>query len=55
MYSDRLAWVNSIDPYQMLHSAASDMGLHCNSSSKFLDTKIGSQMDLNFRTSMVMS
>ena len=27
-YLDRQAWSNSVDPDQMLHSAASDLGLH---------------------------
>ena len=28
-YWDRNAWENNVDPDQMLHSAASDLGLHC--------------------------
>ena len=28
-YWNRQAWANSVDPDQMPHSAASDLGLHC--------------------------
>ena len=27
-YWDRKAWANSVDPYQMLQNAASELGLH---------------------------
>ena len=47
MYSDRQAWVNSVDPDLMLQNAESDQDLHCLTIIKqFLDTTTGSKLDL---------
>ena len=45
-YWDRWTFVNGVDPDQMLHSAASDQGLHCwPYIANNLDTSTGSRMD----------
>ena len=46
MYSDRLAWANSIDPDQMPKNVASDQGLYCLPHIQhFLNTYTGSKIE----------
>ena len=48
-YSDRYAWANSVDLYQMLQNVMSDQGLQClpiNISTAIFRPITGSQMDL---------
>ena len=46
-YLGRQAWVNSVDPDQMLQNAASDLGLHCLPSiQQVSDTSKSSEMDM---------
>ena len=47
MYSDKQAWVNSADPDETPHNAASHQGLHCLLLiQKCLDTTSGSRLYL---------
>ena len=46
IWSDMLAHANRLDPDLMLHSKASDPGLHCNSSISFKQINRQSKMDI---------
>ena len=45
MYSDRQAWVNSVEPDELQQTAVSHQGLHCLSLiQQFLDTTLGNKL-----------